>query len=161
MYPDNWHPLHDLPQTCGGRKYLYPVCIRSTENFQSHPSTSFRINETLYSKCNKQNSTINKNMLVLKNWRIFYIIQINQLVSTSSYTHLAPLPWPSTSFWGKQIFIYCLDISHRNILITPEDKFQYQLVLIRLTGGGEIQQSTTLRLKLKLQRKILSNGMSW
>ena len=43
--PHNRHPKHDLPQTCGLIKSVRPVWILSTDNFQCHPSKSFRINE--------------------------------------------------------------------------------------------------------------------
>ena len=33
----NWHPLHNLPQTCGGIKYICPVWIRPTNNFITQP----------------------------------------------------------------------------------------------------------------------------
>ena len=32
-----WHPRHDLPQTCGGRKSVFPFWIRLTSNFITHP----------------------------------------------------------------------------------------------------------------------------
>ena len=41
----NWHPRHDLPQICGGNKSVCPVWIHITDNFLTHPRTSFRINE--------------------------------------------------------------------------------------------------------------------
>ena len=28
----NCHPIHDLPQTCRGIKYVCPVCVWPTEN---------------------------------------------------------------------------------------------------------------------------------
>ena len=41
----NRHPHHNLPQTCGGSKSVCPVWIWTTDHFQSHLRTSFRINE--------------------------------------------------------------------------------------------------------------------
>ena len=37
--------------TCWGSKYVYPVCISSTENLQSHLMTNFRINTIYYDQC--------------------------------------------------------------------------------------------------------------
>ena len=39
------NPCHNLPQICGGRKFVYPVWIRTTVNFKSHMRTSVGINE--------------------------------------------------------------------------------------------------------------------
>ena len=52
----NWHPPHNFPQTCGGRKSVCPIWILPTYNFLTRPGTSFRINEHLSSKCNKHMS---------------------------------------------------------------------------------------------------------
>ena len=48
-YDDIWdhknlHPRNNLPQTCGVRKLVCTVWIRPTDNFLTHPMTSFRIN---------------------------------------------------------------------------------------------------------------------
>ena len=49
----NRHPHHDLPQTCGGRKYICLFLIQPTDNFQTHPRTSYSINECWYNQCKK------------------------------------------------------------------------------------------------------------
>ena len=67
------HPCHDLPQTCGGRKSVCPVWIRPTENLQSHPMTSFRINERRSNKYDPRKSTVNKRGTERITWRTFYI----------------------------------------------------------------------------------------
>ena len=67
----NRHPYHDIPQTCGGSKSICPILIRPTENFPTHPRTSFMINERWSSKWDKHRSTINKIRLVRRTWRIF------------------------------------------------------------------------------------------
>ena len=54
------HLLLNLPQACRGRKYVCPVWIRPTENLQSHPRTSFRINERWSSKYDTHKSKMNK-----------------------------------------------------------------------------------------------------
>ena len=56
----NCNPRHDLPQTFGGRKSVCLVWLQPTENLQSHPRTSFRINERYSDKHDTQKSTINK-----------------------------------------------------------------------------------------------------
>ena len=38
------HPLHGIPQTCKGITFICLVWIRTTENLESHPWTSFSIN---------------------------------------------------------------------------------------------------------------------
>ena len=52
VQPHKQHPCHNHPQDCGGGKSMCPILIGSTDHFQSHPSTSFRINERWYIKCN-------------------------------------------------------------------------------------------------------------
>ena len=47
----NWNPHHNLPKTCRGRKSICPICVSPTDNFQTHPSTSFRINELWSDQC--------------------------------------------------------------------------------------------------------------
>ena len=37
VWTPNWHPFHDLPQTCWEWKSVCPVCIRPTDNFLRHP----------------------------------------------------------------------------------------------------------------------------
>ena len=69
----NQHPFHNLPQTCGGRKLVCPVCIWPTENLKSHPRKSFRNNERWFNKYDTHKSTINKIRLGQRTWRIFYI----------------------------------------------------------------------------------------
>ena len=71
----NRHPCHNLPQDCRGSKYVFPVWIRPTENLQSHPRTSFRINEHWYNKYDTHKSTINKISLERRPRRRFYIKQ--------------------------------------------------------------------------------------
>ena len=67
----NWNPLHKLPQTCGGRKYICPVWIWCTDNLLSHLRTSFRINNIWPNKYDTHKSTINKRRLEQISWRIF------------------------------------------------------------------------------------------
>ena len=50
----NWHPHHDIPQTCRESKPVCTVWIFPTDNFITHPRTSFRINEWWSNKCNTQ-----------------------------------------------------------------------------------------------------------
>ena len=40
----NRHPCHDLPQACGGSKYVCLVWITTTDNLLTHPRTGFSIN---------------------------------------------------------------------------------------------------------------------
>ena len=51
----NWHPCHDLPQTCGWKKSICPVWIIPTDNLQSLLRTSFRVNEIWPNKYGTQN----------------------------------------------------------------------------------------------------------
>ena len=41
----NWHPCHNLPQSCRGSKYICLICIYPTESFLSHPRKTIGINE--------------------------------------------------------------------------------------------------------------------
>ena len=66
-----WHPCHDLPQTCRGRKYICPVWIRPTEDFLTHLRKNFRVNKLWYNKYDTHKSTINKRRLEQRTWRRF------------------------------------------------------------------------------------------
>ena len=59
-YHKNRQPCHNLIRACGGGKSVCLVWIRPTENLQSHPRTSFRINERWYNKYYTHKSTINQ-----------------------------------------------------------------------------------------------------
>ena len=71
---DRWNhkhgqPRHDITQAWGGRKYVCPVWIKPTDNFQSHLSTSFRINEFWSNVCDTHKSTINNRRLeIITRW---------------------------------------------------------------------------------------------
>ena len=69
--PPNQQPVQNLPQTFRGSKYVCTVWIRLTENFQSHPRTSFRINEHWSNKYDTQKSKIHKIRLERRTWWIF------------------------------------------------------------------------------------------
>ena len=69
----NLHPLHNLPQTCGGSKYVYMVFIHPTDNFPSHTMKIFRINERWSDKYDAHKSKINKRYPEQRTWRVFYI----------------------------------------------------------------------------------------
>ena len=69
----NQHPLHDLPQTCGGSKSVCTGSIRPTENFQSHLRTSFSINERWSNKYYTHKLTTNKRRIEQKTWRIYLL----------------------------------------------------------------------------------------
>ena len=56
----NGHPCHNLTQTYRERKIVCPVWIQPTDNFLTHPRTSFRINERWYNKYDTHKSKINK-----------------------------------------------------------------------------------------------------
>ena len=56
----NQHHHHDLTRACRGGKYVCLVRIRTTDKFQSNPSTSFRINELESNKHDADKSTIKK-----------------------------------------------------------------------------------------------------
>ena len=71
VHRNNRNPRRNLPQTCGGRKSICLVCIHPTDNFQSHPSKRFSINELWHSKFKIQKSTINKVSPWRWIWRIF------------------------------------------------------------------------------------------
>ena len=47
----NHHPWNNLPRSSGGKKSVCPICIWTTENFQSQSTTSSRINECWYNQC--------------------------------------------------------------------------------------------------------------
>ena len=66
-----WHPRHDLLQICGGRKSVCPFWKYTTVNFQSHPRTSFSINERWSNKYDANNSATNRIRLELITWKIF------------------------------------------------------------------------------------------
>ena len=56
IYGNRWnlkkrHSHHNLQQTFRGIKSVCTVWIRLTEHFQSHPRTSFSMNEVLYDQC--------------------------------------------------------------------------------------------------------------
>ena len=50
-------------KSVGGSKSVCLVCIRPTDNFQSHPRTSFSINEVWSNKYDTHKSRINKRMI--------------------------------------------------------------------------------------------------
>ena len=56
----NWYLRHEHPQTCGGSQSICMVLKRPTDNLQSHPRKSFRINEYWYNKYDTQKVIINK-----------------------------------------------------------------------------------------------------
>ena len=157
MQPQNWYPCHNLPQTCGGIKSICPFCMCTTEHLQSHLRTSFSINELWSSKWDIHKSTINKSRFLRMNLRIFYINQNSRLMSTSSYTRLAPSPWTSTNLRGNKIRIYGLGMTHIKIAITPREKFQDKWTLIWSKPKKKLTIKN-LRSKLKLQRTILLNS---
>ena len=68
----NQHHHHDLTRACRGGKYVCLVRIRTTDKFQSNPSTSFRINELESNKHDADKSTIKKIRLKQRAWRMFY-----------------------------------------------------------------------------------------
>ena len=49
---------------------------------------------------------------------------------TSTITKLTPLSRPSTNLQGNEICMSNFYTDHRQFETTPEDKFQYQLILI-------------------------------
>ena len=63
----NCHPLHDLTQTCSGRKSVRLLWIQPTENFLTHPRTSFRIIERWSNKYDTHKSKNQQNMDWTKN----------------------------------------------------------------------------------------------
>ena len=54
---------------------------------------------------------------------------VYKLITTSAVTQMAPLSRPFTIMWGKKIYMSFLATTHIQFLITPEDKFWYQLIL--------------------------------
>ena len=154
MQPHNQHPRHHNLQTCGGIKYIFPVCIKNTVNFKSHPRTSFRINEHWSIILNIHKSKINTIRLVQITWRIFYNKKNNKLTSISSYTQISPLPRLSTNLRGGQICISGLDKSHIIFSITLRHKYWYQLTLTRSmqTNKSRINDAN---IKMKTPKEIL------
>ena len=127
----NRHPCHELPKTCGGRKSVYLVWIRPTDNLVTHPRRIFRINECQSNRYDTYKPGINKISLGWRTWWIFYTKKINKSKWTSMNTQLAPSPQPSTNLRGKKIRPSGLDMYHIQFSNTTKDKFWYQWKLIR------------------------------
>ena len=146
-----WHPIHGLPQTCGGSKYICPVWIRPTANFLTHLRTSFSINKHWSSKWNTHKSTKNKIRLEQITWRRIYIKQSNLLMQTSLNVEPAPSPQTYTNLRGKKIRMSGLDMAKWKFANTPEDKFQDQwaLIWIMQTNRSKINNENIKNKNLK------------
>ena len=55
-----------------------------------------------------------------------------KLVMASAITQPSPLPRLPSRLLGKKIHMSSLDMSHITLSITPDYKYQYQLMLINL-----------------------------
>ena len=56
---------------------------------------------------------------------------VNELMTTSEITESAPLTWPSKNLREEKNSMTELDTAHRHFSNTPEDKFQYQWMVIQ------------------------------
>ena len=112
----NRQPHNDLTQICKGGKSVCLFWIHPTENLQSHPRTSFRINELWYNKHDTLKSTINKRRLEPRTWRIFYIKRSNKLKQKSLNNQPETSTQPSTNLLGSKYVC--------TVWIQPTDNFQ-------------------------------------
>ena len=55
---------------------------------------------------------------------------VNELIMTSVATQPEPFPQHSTNLQGEQIHVSVLYKAHRKFVITPEEMYQYQLMLM-------------------------------
>ena len=131
MNHKNWHPIHNLPQTCGRSESVCLVWIWPTEHFLTRLRTSFSINKLLSNRYDSHKSTINRKRIEQKTWWIFYSKKINQLKWKILNTQLLPLPQTYINLWKKQICISGLGTANTKFSSTPEGRFQYQWTLIR------------------------------
>ena len=77
-----------------------------------------------------------------------------KLVSTSSFTRQAPLPWAFSYILWKQICMSNFQSSHRNISIMPKEKYWYQLMLSLLTWTNE-STINDAKIETKIQMTVV------
>ena len=122
----NRHPPHDLPQAWFGKQTHVSILDVAQRKFAITPTYKYQDQWVPIQLMQKHRSKINKWIIGLWTWKIFYINQNNQLMLTIINNQLENSSRPCSNLTGKKILMSSLDMSNRKVIITPKYKYQYQ-----------------------------------